>query len=92
MRVTLVQPPNGLYDTYDLAPPLGLLTLAAAVKAEDVLVCIVDLNLRVLADPSWSADDLYSGAARAITDTSPDVVGFTSMAVESHFCLELARR
>jgi len=90
-RMTLVQPPNGLYDTFDLAPPLGLLTVAAAVEEEGFAVALIDLNLEVLSDPTWNQADFYARAVRRIADTRPDVVGFTSMAVESHVCLELAR-
>src|SRR5580693_5935572 len=91
MRLTLVQPPNGLHDTFDLAPPLGLLTLATAVEEEGFEVALVDLNLEMIRDPTWNRPDFYSRAVAAIAATRPDVVGFTSMAVESHVCLELAR-
>lgn len=43
-------------------------------------------------DHAWLRGDFYGRAVRAIAETHPDVVGFTSMAVESHVCLELARR
>jgi radical SAM superfamily enzyme YgiQ (UPF0313 family) len=92
MRLTLVQPPNGLYDCYDLAPPLGLLTVAAAVEQDGVDVTLIDINLLGMRDHSWSRGDFYTRALSAIAATEPDVVGFTSMVVESHVCLELARR
>ena len=92
MKVTLVQPPNGLHDTFDLAPPLGLLTVAGAIEAEGFQVALVDLNLEVISDHSWNRPDFYDRAVQVIAATGPDVVGFTSMAVESHVCLELARR
>ncbi|HLZ71787.1 MAG TPA: radical SAM protein [Dehalococcoidia bacterium] len=92
MRVTLVQPPNGLHDRQELAPPLGLLTIAAALEEDGVDVALVDMNLRGMRNPAWLADGFYERAVRAIRDTRPDLVGFTSMALESHVGLELARR
>ncbi len=92
MKVTLVQPPNGLHDTFDLAPPLGLLTVAGAIEDEGHAVALLDLNLEVICDHTWARADFYERAVRAIAATAPDVVGFTSMALESHVCLELARR
>jgi radical SAM superfamily enzyme YgiQ (UPF0313 family) len=91
MRVTLVQPPNGLHDVEDLAPPLGLLTLAAVLEDEGHSVCVLDMNLKGIRDHRWF-DDFYANATRWIAESNPDVVGFTSMALESHVCLELARR
>jgi radical SAM superfamily enzyme YgiQ (UPF0313 family) len=91
MRLTLVQPPNGVYDRFDLAPPLGLLTLAAVVREDGHDVALVDMNLRGIHDPHW-LDNFYANALDAIAETNPDVVGFTSMVVESHVCLEMARR
>src|SRR6185295_19894686 len=91
MRVTLVQPPNGLHDRDDLAPPLGLLTIAAVLEADGVAVKLLDMNLRGIEEPTWLGD-FYDNATRWIAESNPDVVGFTSMAVESHVCLELARR
>ena len=92
MRLTLVQPPNGLYDCYDLAPPLGLLTVAAAVEQDGVDVALLDINLLGMRDHTWSQGDFYTRAVAAVAETRPDVVGFTSMVVESHVCLEMARR
>jgi hypothetical protein len=92
MRLTLVQPPNGLYDYYDLAPPLGLLTIAAAVEEDGIDVSLVDMNLRGMQDRTWVQEDFYRNAIRAISETNPDVVGFTSMGLESHVCLEIARQ
>jgi len=91
MRVTFVQPPNGLYDRQELAPPLGLLNLAAVLEQDGVDVTVVDMNLRGMRNPAWLLGDFYSRALSAIATTRPDVVGFTSMALESHICLELAR-
>lgn len=92
MRLTLVQPPNGYLDHYDLAPPLGLLSLAAVARDDGVDTALVDFNLRGMTDPGLLAGDFYDTATAMIGRTRPDVVGFTSMALESHVCLELARR
>ncbi len=90
MRVTLVQPPNGLHDVEDLAPPLGLLTLAACLERDGIDVALLDMNLQGIRNHRW-LEDFYENAVRWIADSNPDVVGFTSMALESHVCLEMAR-
>src|SRR6266536_593966 len=92
MRLTLVQPLNGLHDHFELAPPLGLLSIAAAVEDDGVDVTLVDMNLRGMRNPAWLTGDFYPRAVAVMAATRPDVVGFTSMVLESHVCLELARR
>jgi radical SAM superfamily enzyme YgiQ (UPF0313 family) len=92
MRVTLVRPPNGLYEKVDLAPPLSLLTIGAVLEQEGIEVSVLDMNLRGMRDHRWVQENFYDNAVAAIADTNPDVVGFTSMAVDSHVCLELAKR
>lgn len=92
MRTTLVQPPSNRADTSELAPPLGLLTIAAVLRDDDVDVTIVDFNLECLQAPEHASSAFYEWAAARIAATAPDLVGFTSMALESHVCLELGRR
>lgn len=92
MKIVLVNPPNNYEDTYELAPPLGLLSLAAAVAAESVDVAVLDFNLQSIADHSFVDYGFYEKAVDAIAAEEPDVVGFTSMVVNSHVALELARR
>ena len=92
MRITLVQPPSNRYDTSELAPPLGLVSIAASVREDDIDVSLVDLNFEGLRDPALFEGDFFANATSMIAQTDPDVVGFTSMALESHVCLELARR
>jgi hypothetical protein len=92
MRVTLVQPPSNRQDTSELAPPLGLLCIAATLQEDDFDVCLVDLNLLTIADSGLAGPDFYAAAATLIAQTGPDVIGFTSMALESHICIELARQ
>ena len=91
MRITLVQPPSGLYETGDLAPPLGLLTIAAFLEDDGFAVSLLDMNIRGIIDHTWVQENFYLNALTAILETNPDVVGFTSMALESHVCLEMAR-
>ena len=91
MKVTLVQPPSNRDDTSEFAPPLGLLSVAAVLEEDEVDVALIDLNLLGLRDPGFVDADFYRRAASCIAATEPEVVGFTSMALESHICLELAR-
>ncbi len=92
MRVTLTQPALARHDATELTPPLGLLMLAAALEHDSFDVEIIDLNLAGLEDPTWNGMDAISFAVQAIAATAPDVVGLTSMALEAHICLEVARR
>lgn len=92
MRVTLVQLPVVRHDVGNLAPPLGLLCVAAALERRGIEVAVRDFNVRGVLHPSSIDAGFYRHAAGAIQDTAPDLVGFTSMGVESHVGLELARR
>jgi B12 binding domain/Radical SAM superfamily len=88
----LINPPNGLHDRTDLAPPLGLLTLAAVARQHGHEVCIEDLNLEVMANPEIDGDEFYEITIESIVRSEPQVIGFTSMCMESHISLELGRQ
>lgn len=92
MKVLLINPPNNLFDVYELAPPAGLLSLAAALGQEDVDVEVLDFNLKGIADQSFVQEDFYTKALKLIEAAKPDVVGLTSMVINSHISLELCRR
>lgn len=92
MRVTLVQPPSNRLDTAELAPPLGVMTVATVLAHDDVDVSIIDLNMECLRSPENGGPHFYEWASARIAETAPDLVGFTSMALESHIGLEIARR
>lgn len=93
MKVLFINPPDGFIDRTYLAPPLGLLTLAAVVREYGHSVDVLDLNLEVLANPViGKSSTFYETACTLIMERNPDVVGFTSMCLESHVSLELARR
>jgi len=92
VRVALVNPPNNYDDTFELAPPLGVLSLAAVLREDDVDSVILDFNLWGVADHAFVDDDFYGKAVAAIGATAPDIVGFTSMVVNSHVAIELARQ
>jgi len=93
MRITLVQPPSNYEETFLLSPPLGLLSIAAAAEMEGAEVTILDFNLKGLQDQRFqTAEYFYPNAVKLIEETQPDMVGFTSMAIESHVCLETAKQ
>jgi radical SAM superfamily enzyme YgiQ (UPF0313 family) len=92
MKVLLINPPNNLFDVFELAPPTGLLSLAAALEREDVDVEVLDFNLKGIADHSFVQEDFYAKALKLIEAAGPDVVGLTSMVINSHVALELGRR
>ncbi len=92
MKLLLVNPPNNLFDAFELAPPLGLLSLASALRQEDTEIELLDFNLKGIADHAFVQQDFYANALRLIEEKSPDVVGITSMVVNSHVALELGRQ
>ena len=92
MKVLLINPPNNLFDVFELAPPIGLLSLASALGKEDVEIELLDCNLKGIADQAFVQQDFYEKTLRLVEEKCPDVVGLTSMVVNSHVVLELAKR
>ena len=92
MKLLLINPPNNLFDVFELAPPLGLLSLASALKDEDVEIELLDCNLRGIADHEFVQNGFYRKAMNVVEEASPDVVGLTSMVVNSHVALELGKQ
>ena len=92
MNVALVNPPNHRIDLDDLAPPLGLLKLAEVLLRDSNDCEIFDFNLESCSTGWPSPEDFYRQACGRILACDPDVVCFTSMGINSHVCLEVARR
>lgn len=92
MKLLLINPPNNLFDAFELAPPIGLLSLAAALQQEDVDIELLDFNLSGIADHAFVQQNFYDKALKLVEEASPDVVGLTSMVVNSHVALELGKR
>ena len=91
MNIVLINPPKSQYDVEELAPPLGLLRLARVAHDLGATVHIEDYNLL------WHLDEqlrssFYDTATERLLGLDADIYGFTSMAVDSHVALELARR
>ena len=93
MKVLLVNPPSGNINHTYLAPPLGLLTLAAVLREHNHAVNVLDLNLAVLETPALGeSSNFYEVACGLVRAQEPDVIGLTSMCLESPLALEFARR
>lgn len=92
MRLVLINPPNGSLDKTDLAPPLGLLSLAAGARQHGHQVYVKDLNLEVMGNPDIDGERFYETAVDSILRVEPHAVGLTSMCMESHVSLEIARQ
>ena len=92
MRIVFVNPPNSYQDRTYLAPPLGLLTLASFLQQFGYEVDVLDLNLEMLDNCLIDDNFFYKNAVNRILDKQPDIVGFTSMCLESHVSLEIAKR
>jgi hypothetical protein len=91
MKVVLVNPPKSHYDVEELAPPLGLLRLARVAHELDATVHVEDYNLLWHLDAQLRSS-FYEAATERLLGLEGDILGFTSMAVDSHVALELARR
>jgi|CXWL01.1.fsa_nt_gi hypothetical protein len=92
MKLLLINPPLGQFDSAELAPPLGLLQLAANARAADVEVQLLDLNLLVHRPASDSPDGFYDHVVELAAAAHADEVGITSMGVNSHVAVCLANR
>lgn len=92
MKLALVNPPSGIRDPLDLAPPLGLLTLAAVARQWGHSVQIFDFNLEVFSGTISGDIGFYDQALIKLLACDAGVFGFTSMCLESHVSLELAKR
>ena len=93
MKIVLIQPPISQRKLESLSPPLGLLVLASILEQEGCEVSIIDLNLEGYRRPqSLDPATFYKESVQRILQEQPDIVGFTSMVIEAHVCLELARR
>ena len=91
-KVVLVNPPRSLHELGELAPPLGLLRLAASLRRAGVCAEIVDFNLIHHEDHRFRSQDFYDNAVSMLISQNADVYGFTSMAVDSHVAIELGRQ
>ena len=91
MRVVLVNPPKSQADREEIAPPLGLLRLARVAQELGATVYVEDYNLLWHLDARLRSA-FYEKATERLLAFEADVYGFTSMAVDSHVALELARR
>lgn len=94
MRVCFVTPPCEAVSTADLAPPLWAMVLGACAADAGWFVFILDLNLQGL-DRTVDTDHagaFYPAAIEQIRATEPTLVAISSMGVNSHVALELAKR
>jgi hypothetical protein len=91
MKVVLVNPPRSCDDLEEIAPPLGLLRLAAVADELGAIVYVEDYNLLWHLDPALRAN-FYEAAVQRLSALDADIYGFTSMAVDSHVAIELGRR
>lgn len=86
----LVNPPNHEHDLDYLAPPLGLLALAQIGEECGWKHEIIDFCLPQFRDQVAETSTFYRFAAKKILECEPELVGFTSMGVNSHVSLLIA--
>lgn len=92
MNIILINPPNHMFDKFDVAPPLGLLKLVDIASNMGVNCSIVDFSLDCINSRYETAEEFYERASTAVLHHAPDVVGVTSMGVNTHVAIEIARR
>ncbi len=86
--LVLVQCPIHGENTADLAPPLGLLRLAQSV---DNPVIVLDFNVMWQTEGKLWQKNWPNSAVDEILKCNPQIVGFTSMAIDTHVAIELSR-
>lgn len=92
MKIELVNPPRTFIDRSEIAPPLGLLRLAGAGRSAGSSMGISDFNLLYHTDNQYTnSEDFYTRATDYLLGKNADVYCFTSMAVDSHVAIHLAR-
>lgn len=91
MKVLLVNPPCSWRDRTELAPPLGLLSLKASLEQHDHSADIWDGNLEGLEEPQRTKRVWHERLINITKRTEAEVIGFSSMAVNSHVALEMAQ-
>jgi hypothetical protein len=90
MSLLLINPPLSRYDCAELAPPLGLLTLARAAGTRGIEAEILDLNLPCHREAADDVGGYGSHVLNLVGRASPSEVGITSMGVNSHLAISLA--
>lgn len=91
MRLVLVNPPIHCLDFDQVHPPLGLLCLAEEAIMHGHSVKLLDLNLKSCEGRLDRVANTYEVLAQQIVETEPNAVGLTSMGLNSHASLLLAR-
>jgi hypothetical protein len=91
MKVVLVNPPRSSYDLTELGPPLGLLKLGTVAREAGAEVSIIDLNLLWHLDEKLASLNFFERATELLLAEDADLYGFTSMGIDSHIGLELAK-
>jgi radical SAM superfamily enzyme YgiQ (UPF0313 family) len=96
MRVCLVSSVNlSSWFNQDCEPtmlslPLGVLSLAAVLEKEGHTVTVVDFNYALSKGEIALDNDFYVSAASKIVESSPDIVGFSTMCNSYHIALRIA--
>lgn len=90
MRFLLVNPP--LAPTAEIAPPVGLCTLACTLLEEGHDVSILDLDLELHNEQSDHRKIARQKLAETLCENEPDVVGITSMYNNSLQASEIAEQ
>lgn len=90
-RIVLVNPPLHETDTFDLAPPLGLMALAQVAMDMGIDAHIIDFSLPEHSSQWVDPVAFYDYAAQLVLADDPDAIALTSMGLNTHVALLIGR-
>ncbi len=90
LKISLVFPPFFLESLYNL-PPLGIITLATALKSSPHHVAIHDFVLQIRLGKLELGPRIYQDCAEKILEGSPDLVGFSAQCTTYPAVIQISR-
>ena len=90
--VCLVFPPHMRIDAYYVTPPLGLLSIGAALEERGINVVVKDLIFKMRNGELDSDKDIYDNSVDEIMKCNPRIVCFSTQCVTYPTCINIAKR
>lgn len=90
-RVCLVFPPHMRDDVHYVTPPLGLLSIGAALEQAELDVSIVDFVFMLRKGTLAGDGQVYENAVTCILNQNPDAVAFYTQCVTYPTCVNMAK-
>lgn len=90
--VCLVFPPHMRIDAYYVTPPLGLLSIGAALEARGINVVVKDLIFKMRNGELASDENIYDNSVKEIMNCNPRIVALSTQCVTYPTCINIAKR